>query len=114
VLGAVIAAGLAVAIIATLSLRPHETAQLAHYAVAPDGRQLTVTAAMGRLETIESTSVQEGPTTVKIIVLISRRSGTAPADIQLVDLPIALTSPLGGRTVTDANDNPIPLKVTGP
>jgi hypothetical protein len=59
VVGAVIAAGLAVAIIAIFLLRPRETAQLAHYAVAPDGRQLTVTAAIGRLETIESGMEQE-------------------------------------------------------
>jgi hypothetical protein len=51
---------------------------------------------------------------VKIIVSISRRSGTAPADILLVDLPIALTSPLGGRPVMDATNNPVPLKVTAP
>jgi len=112
-----VAAALALATIAAfVLLRPPAfyPARMAHYTLGADGRQLTVTAALGRLETVESTKTEESATTVKVIVLVSRRSGTAQADLQLIDIPITLASPLGGRAVVDASDTPIPPKVGRP
>lgn len=114
---AMVVAASAVAIIAAfLLLRPPPLypGRIAHYTVGADGRELTVSVAMGRLETIESTKIEESATTVKVIVLVSRRSGTAQADLQLVDVQVALASPLSARTVVDASDTPVPVKVGAP
>lgn len=86
------------------------TADLQSYAPAADGRQITVTATMTRLDTIEIASAQEDATSVKVTVLLRRRSGTSPADLLFVEVPVPLNQPLDGRTVVDANGKPIPLK----
>ena len=113
-LGVMAAAAVAVAAIIVLFILPGMPKELAvqipHYAVAADGRQLTVTAATNPLDTIESATAHESATSVKVIVLVSRQAGTAPAVIHLVDIPITLSSPLAGRTVLDAQDRPVPVK----
>jgi hypothetical protein len=112
------AAGVALAVIAGLMFLQETTrlvpAEAAHYSLSADGRQLVVTFVLSRLESIESQSAQESASAVKVIVLVSRRSGTATLDARLIDVRFALTSPLDGRAVIDARGSPVPPKVSAP
>ena len=78
-------------------------ADLVVYAVSADGRQLVVTAVVPRACGIERTVGDETPSTVVVTVTLSCSGPRAAGDAPLVDVPVALQTPLGGRTVLDPN-----------
>jgi len=78
-------------------------ADLVDYAVSADGRQLVVTAVVPRQCNIDKSAGAESPTAVQVTVTLSCSVGRIAGDAPLVDVPIALASPLGGRAVFDAN-----------
>jgi hypothetical protein len=51
---------------------------------------------------------------VKVIVLVSVRSGTVTASLLLIDIPSRLRGLLDGRPVIDARDNPGPVSKSAP
>ena len=80
------------------------TADLVDYAVSADGRQLVVTAVVPRRCDIDRSVGTESPTAVQVKVTLSCSGSPTPqGDAPLIDVPIALTSPLNGRAVFDAN-----------
>jgi len=85
------------------------TADLTQYAVSADGKQLVVTAVVPTQCAIERTSADEGSGAVQVTVRLSC-SGSPSGGAPLVDIPVALTSPLNGRTVLDANGAAVQAK----
>jgi len=79
------------------------TADLVDYAVSADGRQLVVTAVVPRRCDIDRSVGTETATAVQVTVRLSCSGSPTPGDAPLVDVPIALASPLNGRAVFDAN-----------
>lgn len=104
------ALALAVAAFVLLTREPAPApARLAHYAISADGRELTVTVALGSLETITSRHIEEDRDVVKVVVLSRQANGTGTLNIVLVDLVFPLAAPLGERQVVDANGRLIPV-----
>lgn len=79
------------------------TADLVDYAVSADGRQLVVTAIVPRQCDIARSVGNESSTAVQVNVTLSCRGTPTLGDAPLIDVPIALGSPLSGRAVFDAN-----------
>jgi hypothetical protein len=86
------------------------TVPIAYYTVSADERVLRATVSVGRQDTVESATANETPTTVQAIVRATRRPGTYLSDLRLVEIPVTLQSPLGSRTVLDADGNTPPRR----
>src|SRR3954447_5896082 len=78
------------------------TADLVQYAVSADGRHVVVSAVVPRQCDVERATANESATAVQIAVRLSC-NGPSSGDAPLVDVPIALSSPLKDRDVLDAN-----------
>jgi hypothetical protein len=82
------------------SARP--PADLIDYAVSADGRQLVVTVVVPRQCDVDRAAGEESTTSVRVTVTLSCSGGGPAGDAPLVDVPIALATPLGSRVVLDA------------
>jgi hypothetical protein len=100
---AIVIAVLAIALGFTNGRSSGPTADLVDYAVSADGKQLVVTAIVPRQCDIDRSVGAESSTAVQVTVTLSCSGSPIAGDAPLVDVPIALASPLNGRAVFDAN-----------
>lgn len=86
-------------------------ATLLSYELVPEGPQeIRVLVGLSRLDSINFVDVQEDANTVRITVDVLQWRGTVPADMKMIYVPVALTQPLGTRSVLDGAGKSIPLR----
>jgi hypothetical protein len=86
-------------------------ATLLSYELAPEGQQeIRVLVGVSRLTSFNFVDVQEDANAVRISVDVLQWRGTAPADMKLLYVPVALQQPLRTRSVLNSSGQPIPLR----
>ena len=85
-------------------------AHLLRYRLGGTDRQIVVTAARGRCDTVKDTRAQEDASSVRVTVLVERSRGTCTANIVFDEIPFTLASPLSGRAVSDPAGSPLPVE----
>lgn len=86
-------------------------ARLVNYESTPESPDVIAVAVLiGRLDSIGSAGAQVDASSVRITVRLLHWRGSAPADLQIVYVPIYLGVPLGDRSVLDTAGQAIPLR----
>ncbi len=78
-------------------------AELVDYAASADGLRLVVTAIVPQACDVDRVVGDESTTAVRLTVTLTCRGAPSSGGAPLVDVPVTLRTPLGGRTVLDAN-----------
>jgi hypothetical protein len=102
---------IAVAVVALRIGEPGRSfASIHSYDLLADGRTIVLALGVGRLDSIGSIGADEDASSVRVRVLLLHHSGTAPGDIQRVDVYAVLKDPLGSRTVLDQDGRAVPRR----
>jgi hypothetical protein len=111
ILGVAIAIVVGLAIVVLRLAEPSRSfASIASYDLLEDGRTVVLAIGVGRLDSIGYVAADEDASSVRVRVLLLHHTGSAPADLLLIDVRTVLGSALGSRIIVDQDGRLVPRR----